>query len=365
LAPSRSRFTDAARAFALYACSMQGKIRASRALVLLAAVTATSALLPACAGQTPFAAPAPANVMSPQVRSVSPQLRYSMGTSWMDPIAKSSALLYVSSLDIPSVLVYNYTTGKLAGEIFGRSQVEGLCVDKAGNIWIASVGLGKIFKYAHGGAHPIATLRDPNEAPWGCAVDPTTGDLAVANFESDTGGAGSISIYKNAAGTPKIYPAPSELLYLAFVAYGPDGTLYLDGTTQSGSGRTFGLASFKNGTFTALSLNPAIPDARALAVVGSKLNIANDDNPGAPSIDRYTVKGSNATKAGSTPLSDAYVVSGFDIVGKTIAIGDSNGYEQNGSVEYFAYPAGGSPTKSFTYLPYFIPQAIVVSEVTK
>jgi hypothetical protein len=354
------------RVVGLYAYGMQGRIRACRAHALMAAVTATSALLPACAGQTPFAAPAPANVASPQLRARPPQLRYSMGKSWMDPVAKNGALLYVSNLDIPSVLVYNYATGKLAGEIFGRSQVEGLCVDKAGNIWIASAGLGKIFEYAHGGAHPIATLRDPNYVPWGCAVDPTTGDLAVANDESDSGGPGSISIYKHAAGKPKVYPAPSELLYLAFVAYGPDGTLYLDGTTQSGSGRSFGLASFKNGQFTALSLSPPVPDARALAVVGSKLNIADDDNPGAPSIDQYTVKGSNATKAGSTPLSDAYVVAGFDVVGKTIVVADSNGYSgRNGSVLYYAYPGGGSPTKSFTYSPYFIPQAIAVSEVTK
>lgn len=361
-----------ARAGARYAYGMQGRIRASRAPALLAAVTATCALLPACAGQAPFAAPAPfaagapTNVGRPQWRSTNPQLRYSMGKSWMDPIAKSSALLYVSNLDIPSVLVYNYATGKLAGEIFGRSQVEGLCVDKAANIWIASTGLGKIFKYAHGGAHPIATLRDTNEVPWGCAIDPTTGDLAVANDESDSGGAGSISIFKKAAGKPTVYPAPSALLYLVFVAYGPDGTLYLDGTTQSGSGRTFGVASFKNGKFTMLSLNPAIPDARALAVVGSKLVIANDDNPGSPSVDQYTVNGSNATKAGSTPLSDAYVVTGFDVVGKTIVIANSQGYSgPNGSVEYYAYPGGGSPTKSFTYSPYFIPQAIAVSEVTK
>lgn len=352
--------------FVLYAYRMQGKIRASRAHARLAAVTATCALLPACAGQPQFSAPTPANVTSPQLRDANPQLRYSMGKSWMDPLAKSGALLYISNLDIPSVLVYNYATGKLAGEIFGRSQAEGLCVDKAGNIWIASVGLGKIFKYAHGGAHPIATLRDPNYAPWGCAVDPTTGDLAVANVESDTGGPGSISIYKHAAGTPKIYPAPSELLYLAFVAYGSDGTLYLDGTTQSGSGRTFGLASLKNGKFTALTLNPAVPGARALAVVGTKLNIANDDDPGSPSIDQYKVNGSNATRAGSTPLSDAYVVTGFDVVGKTIVVGDSKGYSgQNGSALYYAYPGGGSPTKSFTYLPYFIPQAVAVSEVSK
>jgi hypothetical protein len=78
------------------------------------------------------------------------------------------------------------------------------------------------------------------------------------------------------------------------------------------------------------------------------------------------VNGSNAVKAGSTPLSDAYVVAGFDVVGKTIAVSDSNGYSgPNGSVEYYAYPAGGAPKKSITYSPYFIPQGIVVSEVSK
>ena len=326
-------------------------------------------LLPACASQTPFNPGAnvagPAKVASP-ANVKSPQLRHSMDKSWMDPLAKNSPLLYVSSLDIPSVLVYNYATGKLAGEIFGLSQVEGLCVDKAGNIWMASTGLGKIFEYAHGGSHSIKTLTDTNEVPWGCAIDPTTGDLAVANDESDTAGKGSISIFTHAKGTPKVYPGPSQLLYLAYVAYGPDGTLYLDGTTETGSGRIFGLASFKNGKFTALSLKPAIPLARGLAVVGSKLNIANNDNVGSLSVDQYTVKGSKATKTGSTPLSDAYIVQSFDVVGKTIAVADSQGYSgTNGNVLYYAYPGGGSPTKTITYSSYFIPQAITVSEVSK
>jgi hypothetical protein len=341
---------------------MEYRIPASRALALLAA-TATSALLPACAAQTPFVAQAPA--AAPPAARVANPLRHSMGKSWMDPTAKSSALLYVSSEDIPSVIVYNYATGKLAGKIFGLSQVEGLCVDKAGNIFMASTGLGNIYKYAHGGKKAIATLHDPNEVPWGCAIDPTTGDLAVADDESDSGGPGAISIYKNAKGRPTVYPVPSGLLYCFFVAYAPDGTLYLEVQTNA-SPPTLTFESFKNGKFTPLTLNPSMTRPRNPLFVGSNLDLANDDTPSSVSIDQYTVKGSKATKVGSTPLSSADVVTGFDVVGKTLVIANSEGYTgPNGNVEYYAYPGGGSPTKTLKYSPFFIPQAIAVSAVKK
>ncbi|MGB8907569.1 MAG: hypothetical protein WCC84_02345 [Candidatus Cybelea sp.] len=68
---------------------------------------------------------------------------------------------------------------------------------------------------AHGGGRPIATLEDRGQAPFGCAVGPTSGDLAVSNFESDSGGPGRISIYKNAKVKPATYPDPGEFLYIS------------------------------------------------------------------------------------------------------------------------------------------------------
>jgi hypothetical protein len=319
----------------------------------LGAFLTAAALLAACTSREPFTPTAAPAVSAPTDQRA----------SWIDTAAKSGDLLYVSNLDIPGVLVYQYPSGKLAGEIFGRGQIEGLCPDAGGNVWMSSNSLGVIFEYAHGGSHPIATLKDPGEVPWGCALDPKTGDLAIANFESSKAGPGSISIYKGAKGKPAIYSDSSEFLYIYFVAYGSDGTIYLDGLTNANG---FGFAAFHNGKFTPVTLDQSIQYARAIGVVGSDVDLVDDDSPGNPVIYRFTIDGSTGKKVGETPLQGSYIIGGFDVVGKALVVANSKGYSgQNGDVESFKYPNGGSPVKTFTYLPYFIPQAVTISEVTK
>ncbi|HEY2473193.1 MAG TPA: hypothetical protein VGI19_00180, partial [Candidatus Cybelea sp.] len=278
------------------------------------------------------------------------------------PGAKSGDLLYVGQLDLPGVVVYQYPSGKLAGEIWGRGQVEGLCTDAAGNVFIASVGLGEIFEYAHGGQRPIATLKDPGEVPWGCAIDPKTGDLAVANDESGTGPPGSVSIYKNAKGKPAVYPDTSEFQYIFFVAYGADGTLYLVGQTYAAG---FGVASFSNGKFTPITLDVNVNHPRTMQGVGSKLDLADDDILGQQVIYQFAIHGSKGTKVGATTLKGAYIDTDFEVVGNAVVVANSYGYSgsKNGNVQYFKYPGGGSPTKTITYSPYFLPQALTISEV--
>ena len=42
----------------------------------------------------------------------------------------------------------------------------------------------KVSEYAHGGKKPIEDLSDPPYLPFGCSVDPPTGNLAVANRQT-------------------------------------------------------------------------------------------------------------------------------------------------------------------------------------
>ena len=102
---------------------------------------------------------------------------------WMLPAAKSMDLLYVSNDD--ELLVFSYPKGKLVGEITVPSgDFAGLCSDSAGDVFVTSVGshsASYILEYAHGGTEPITTLSDPAWAN-GCAVDPTTGNVAVTNL---------------------------------------------------------------------------------------------------------------------------------------------------------------------------------------
>jgi hypothetical protein len=324
-----------------------------RTAVFTAGLMAAPAFLSACGGQPRF---------SPEAGIAGTSERAGRQASWMDAAGKSGDLIYVSNFDEPGVLVYHYPKGTLAGELFGRGAVYGMCADHAGNVWIPSDGLAEVFEYAHGGARPIETLKDRGQAPFGCAVDPTSGDLAVSNFESDSGGPGSISIYKKAKGKPTAYPDPSEFLYIYYIAYGPNGTLYLNGTTNSGS---VGFATFKRGKFTTVTLDQSFQYPSAVGVAGSDVDIVDNGTPGAQAIDQFTISGSTGTKIGSTKLSGAYVVVGFDVIKKTVVVADDESGSQNGNVEYFKYPAGGAATKTFTFSPYFYPQAVTISEVTK
>lgn len=100
--------------------------------------------------------------------------------SWMLPEAKSETLLYV--FNVYTITVYSYPKGKLVGTLSDFEKPYGECVDKSGNVYITDSSFARIYEYAHGGTKPIHTLKDPEYQPYGCAVDPTTGDLAVANY---------------------------------------------------------------------------------------------------------------------------------------------------------------------------------------
>jgi hypothetical protein len=95
------------------------------------------------------------------------------------------------------------------GTLTGFSEPQGECSDNSGNVWMANTVGSNLIEYAHSGTNSIATLSDPGQFPAGCAVNLKNGDLAATNIISTDGGAGSISVYQKAAGTPKIYQDPN------------------------------------------------------------------------------------------------------------------------------------------------------------
>lgn len=119
-------------------------------------------------------------------------------------VAKAD-LLYVSN-GSREVTVYNYQTRKFVQIIRGFQDPKGECADGRGDVFIVDAKLKQIFEYQHGQKKPIETLTDPKYIPYGCSVNPTTGDLAVANNSKVGGGNGGVAIYRNAIGKPKIYP---------------------------------------------------------------------------------------------------------------------------------------------------------------
>lgn len=136
--------------------------------------------------------------------------------SWMAPEAKRDTLLYISDVGTNDVYVYAYPTGIFLGTLTGFSGPEGECVDKTGDVFIANYAASDILEYAHGGTSPIATLSDPGYLPESCAIDPTTGNLAVTNYLTTGAGQGNVAIYKDAkAGTRPTTPIRPSLRWVS------------------------------------------------------------------------------------------------------------------------------------------------------
>ncbi len=147
--------------------------------------------------------------------------------SWMSPDAKNIGLLYVADLNGNDVNVYSYPGGRLKGTLTGFSVPHSECVDQAGNVFIANGGKKQLVEYAHGGTSPIKIYHEPGFTH-GCAVDPTTGNLAVLH-DPPSSGPGGISIYAHAKGKPAEYTTPN-VFRVYFLGYDDKGDLFVDGT---------------------------------------------------------------------------------------------------------------------------------------
>lgn len=187
----------------------------------LALSISATALLAACGGsQAPVSAPGAMLRMHDAVP-------VSLARSWMLPQAKNSKLIYLALTD--DVFVFT-PKGKKVGDI---SLVEepGICSDTQGDVWITSGS--QISEFAHGGSSPIAEVEAPHgEQGVSCAVDPSTGNLAVTlyNYSSSSG---EVAVFTNASGTPQMF-TDSDLRYYEYCTYDASGNLYVDGSGSSG-----------------------------------------------------------------------------------------------------------------------------------
>ncbi len=262
------------------------------------------------------------------------------GASWMAPRAKQQPLIYVSSVLTNDVYAYSYATHQLMGTLTGFTTPYGLCADSSGDIWVANDGASQMLEYTHGGSSPIGTLSDTGEYPEGCAVDPTTGNLAVTNFSSKSGG-GNVAIYVGARGTPQTYTDPSIANY-RFCGYDAKGNLFVDGANSSSA---FVLAELPKGgsTFTNIPIKQTIEWPGGVQWDGKHVAVGDTD-----AVTVYQIDPKNGSVAGSTKLSGANYVNEFWINGsvatrraakKARVVAPS---QDGGSLALYKYPAGGA-----------------------
>jgi hypothetical protein len=356
-------------------CSRAALIQSAAALTVTLAFTG-------CNGGAPNASPALSIVPSSQTDQLSlkallfrespllaargrdmPIVHPDHRRSWMAPTTASQALLYVSDDGTFDVYVYDYPQGTLVGTLTGFNTPDGLCVDKAGNVFVTNTGDGNVLEYAHGGTSPIATLSDSGEYPYDCAIDPLDGNLAVMNENDSSGSGGNVEIYKHAKGTPTPYSVPPDFFTVNFGDYDPQGNLFVWGTGQSASDYSV-FGEMPNGSKQIMDVT--LPGSIGVGATGD--NVAWDGKyltvGGGASVYQITVSGSTATLVGTTSLADASDVAQYSVLhsrkpkqGKTLVGPDC--FDAN--VKFYNYPAGGNPTMTLT--GFTLPYGSVVSKV--
>jgi hypothetical protein len=249
---------------------------------------------------------------------------------------------------------YTFPGGVFRSSITGLNEPQGLCAQNHTSAWLADTGNSNLLHYGVGG-HILAggTLSDPNQYPVGCSVFGTT--LAVSNIVSTSGGNGSVTIFANGSGSGTNY-AVSNLARVYFIGYDPQGNLFVDGSDANG---VFGLAELVSGgsAFTPLTLvNATINFPGTVQYAHGKLVIGDQSGSAGHSIlYQATVSNGTATVMGSTQLNSAVDAVQVWISGTRVVVPDAG----SANVQYYSYPAGGTPITTISGLSQPIGSTVV------
>lgn len=204
------------------------------------------AILSACSGLPPQSSGAPS---------------FSTGAR----IAGSSSgdLLYAAYKHF--IEIYTYPGGVLETTVKTAVSVVGMCSDSTGNVYVAGTAhsasggpAGVVEVYARKGTSPLASLNLPHgRLPLACSSDPTTGNLAVTEYNARTF-TPSVAIFANAGGNPKIYASRALGAYPQ-PAYDDSGNLFVTSGGNLGALLATGKTSFEK-----ITLDRTLPDVEHL-----------------------------------------------------------------------------------------------------
>jgi hypothetical protein len=204
-------------------------------------------------------------------------------------------------------------------------------------LWNPGRTNGGITEYAVPSNKVIKTLPLSYTITSSCAMN-TTGDLAVGVLLGNTSGpGGEVVIFKNAAGSGKVFKTPLAKEY--FDGYDASGNLFADGEN---SAYGFQLVELPKGSSTfktiTTSNSPEFPgsvqwDGKYITVFDQLGN----------AFYQYTVSGSTATLKNTISISGASDCAQTWIVKGLAYCGDNAG-----AGEVYRYPAGGSPIATLT-----------------
>lgn len=269
--------------------------------------------------------------------------------SWMDLKAKKLDLLYIANGN-GTITVYTYWQKTLVGQLTGFSSPQGECVDKNNDVYITDAGSKDIVEYAHAGKTPLRTIDDSPYVPFACAVDFTTGNLAIANEAGGSGGTGNIAVYADATGTPTIYTNSTAQNFTA-CAYDRRGNLLATNGQSNNSRYSYfvwlpkGGKQLTNITIPGPNKSWVWEDVQGLQWDGRYFVIDFYD------LFRIAIQSGQAYFIGETGITESQVWGPYWIYNSNpkkqgtqfVGASHNTGYP---AVEYFNYPAGGDSIAS-------------------
>jgi hypothetical protein len=304
-------------------------MRRSRALFLTAA-----AALSGCGGVQTGTSPTGA----PAIRDSSPLSTTSGDLLYFGhAVREDTTFRYLLS-------VVTFPGGKPVATVRLKGPTVGACSDASGNVWVV-VQKGREFnayEYEHGGTAPIAKIHveHPEDFVTDCAIDPSTGNLAV--LVGGPSAKGYAEVWAGARpGEPARYAIPFTP---TACAYDADGDLFVDGWI--GSTVLFNLAELTKGssTFEPVALDKEPQNyPGAVRWDGTYLDIADSK------IYRVSISGYRGHVAQIVTFDKLSYVADFDVSGAELAGTAGN----NGDViGLWPFPAGGRISKKLAHLPY-------------
>jgi hypothetical protein len=272
--------------------------------------------------------------------SANPAVRQSLASTSLRESPRASPptdVAFVSDVEDRTINIYDFPAiGRPIRSISGLAYAP--CSNSAGDVWIAGDYNGKVemLEYRHDGTGPIDHLVSATTGPYSCAVDPTSGNLAVASYTAASR-SGSLTVYRNAKGAGRVYFDPNIAAF-AYCAYDSKGNLL-------GQGYPSGSKSFD--VFAELVKGgKQLHDVDFGGDVGSPGGVQWDGSyfvigyGGGQQLLRYSIRRFKATFVGQTPLkAGGFGLSSFAIQGNTavaVMSADNGGY----GIATFVYPRG-------------------------
>jgi hypothetical protein len=294
----------------------------------------------------------------------SPQTKQ-QARSWISPQASSQDLLYIADPAAGGIEIRSYTPPKyrLLGLIPPLPQYgyPSLCVNKEQEIF--ATGGGSIFEYKHGATSPFRILGGLSGPTYGCAVDPTTGTLAVTNdFGSPR--IGQVSLFKKGHGTHTNIQLPATYSGAIRCAYDGRGNLFV-GANVAGETPHFALLELPKNKkqFIEITLNETFSEFGSGGILwdGTYLDIADFEQN---VIYQFAIAGKKGTAINTIGPQRSYNMGSFFVEGSTLIVPafstPTNGSPPGpGLVNFYNYPAGGKKTGIIRGVSY--PWSVVVS----